>query len=88
MDSIKAYTRIKPSDQTDEPALEKLDEHHVLARESQETFEFERVFGEQASNNDVFEEVICKNWENLCKGLKSRFNSFSQRFQLWVDGFR
>lgn len=72
VENIRAYVRVKPTNiEGEEIGLERLDSSHVLVKENNETFTFETVFGPEAHNLEIFEEVIVKNWDTICKGVKS-----------------
>ena len=80
LESIRAYVRIKParSEEAEDVSIEKIDENKVLMKDSNETFEFERVFGMDSVNSKVFEEVIESNWDSLGKGIKMAVFTYGQ----------
>lgn len=58
--------------------MEVIDGKNVVLTESKESFTFgrhsssEQAFSMSAKNEEIFEEVVNKSWDMICKGIKSK----------------
>lgn len=74
-ESIKAYVRIRPVEPKDcendqeETVLQSDGPNKILNLQTGDSFQFEKVFGPESTNKDIFSSVIEKSWQCITKGV-------------------